>query len=93
MLIDSKGGIAAVNNDGRKLLLPLPIAGLLSNKPVETIAEKYKELNHLVLKMGSKMQAPFMTLSFMALPVIPEIKITDKGLFDTEIFNFVQLIR
>ncbi len=90
-IIETSGGIAAVDNTGKTAVLPLPIAGLLTNDTVETVAEKYKALNRFVKEMGSDMRAPFMTLSFMALLVIPEIKLSDKGLFDGNKFEFINL--
>ncbi len=91
-LVDTKGGIVAVNNAGNFILLPLPVAGLLTTEPVEEVAKKYKALNKFVTGTGSTMHAPFMTLSFMALLVIPEIKLSDKGLFDGKKFAFTNLI-
>lgn len=90
-LIETKGGIVAIDNHENSVLLPLPYAGLLTSEPVEVVAEKYKTLNSVVRKMGSSMRAPFMTLSFMALLVIPEIKLSDKGLFDGNKFKFINL--
>lgn len=75
----------------RKVLgaLPLPIAGLLSDKPLEEVAATLKELHRLALELGCVLPSPFATLSFMALPVIPELKLTDKGLVDVTRFEFV----
>jgi len=89
-VIELKGGIVAVNSNGRMEELPLPVAGLMSYESVEKIATQYKVLNSFVADMGSQMRAPFMTLSFMALLVIPEIKLSDKGLFDANKFEFIQ---
>jgi len=90
LVIELKGGIVAVNGNGRMEELPLPVAGLMSYDSVEKIAAQYKALNSFVADMGSQMRAPFMTLSFMALLVIPEIKLSDKGLFDGNKFEFIQ---
>lgn len=89
-LIDIKGGITL--NDGKEnYSLPLPVAGLMSTEPAIVVAEKYKLLDEKAKMLGSKLKAPFMTLSFLALLVIPELKISDKGLFDGNKFEFVSL--
>ena len=81
-----KGGIVVF--DGKKFEeLQLGIAGLMTDNNGEDTAKKYQQLNHEVTKMGSLLKAPFMTLSFMALLVIPELKIGDKGLFDVGKFS------
>ncbi|MCD6365924.1 MAG: adenine deaminase, partial [Bacteroidales bacterium] len=90
-IIETRGGIVAVDKTGKTEILPLPIAGLLTTDAVEIVAGKYKALNRFVKEMGSDMRAPFMTLSFMALLVIPEIKLSDKGLFDGNKFEFINL--
>ncbi|ODS43083.1 MAG: adenine deaminase [Candidatus Altiarchaeales archaeon IMC4] len=88
-LIRIHGGIAVA---GEKIYsLPLPIAGLMSNNTKEVI-QKLKVLNKEATKLGVKIHSPFMTLSFLALPVIPELKITDKGLVDVRKFKFTDLI-
>ena len=89
LIIENKGGLSIVG-DGEKIL-SLPIAGLMSNESYEKVAEKYLRLDKKAKELGCKLEAPFMTLSFMALPVIPKLKITDKGLFDVEKFEFVDL--
>lgn len=92
LIIINKGGICAVcETENIKEILPLPIAGLMSNEDFETIAGKYTQLDALAKKMGSTLHAPFMTLSFMALLVIPEIKLSDRGLFDATRFEFMSL--
>ncbi|MEM3538321.1 MAG: adenine deaminase [Nitrososphaerales archaeon] len=86
------GGIVAVD-DGRIIgELPLPVAGIMSNWKAENIVVNLKRLHEEVLKLGCSLDAPFMTLSFLALPVIPELKITDYGLVDVRRFDFVDLI-
>ena len=90
LLIEHKGGMVAVS-DKRKYVLPLPVAGLMSNQPGHLVAEKYKKINQVAKEWGSTLHAPFMTLSFMALLVIPELKIGDKGLFDGTKFEFTNL--
>ncbi len=92
LIIEHQGGICAVcKDDDIKEILPLPIAGLMSDGDFETVAGKYTQLDLLAKQMGSKLKAPFMTLSFMALLVIPEIKLSDKGLFDGTRFEFMDL--
>ncbi len=90
MLIDGRGGMCFVG-DNEAEILELPVAGLMTDaNPVET-GEKYKILTQKVIENGSSLKAPFMTLSFMALLVIPELKIGDKGLFDVTKFQFTDL--
>lgn len=85
-----KGGIAF--SDGIKITgLPLPVAGIMTDEEAETVSTKYLELDKLVKKAGSNLGAPFMTLSFMSLLVIPEIKLGNKGLFDVNKFDFTDL--
>lgn len=92
LIIASKGGLAAVNGK-ESLLLPLPYAGLMSNLPASEVAALYKQLNRNAESWGSTFTAPFMTLSFMALLVIPELKLSDKGLFDGTNFCFTSMFR
>ncbi len=89
-LINCKGGIVVVDNQDTRVM-PLPIAGLMSNQKAEWIAENYSQLDRAAKQLGSTLSAPFMTLSFMALLVIPQLKLSDKGLFDGEKFEFVDL--
>jgi adenine deaminase len=89
-VIDCKGGIAVVNGN-EILVLPLPVAGIMSDKSGEIVAELYTTLDLAAKKLGSPLKAPFMTLSFMALLVIPALKLSDKGLFDGSKFEFVDL--
>ena len=88
LIIENKGGICAVSRD-REMILPLPIAGIMSNEDYSKVADKYSALDRMAKELGSSLHSPFMTLSFMALPVIPKLKITDKGLFDAEKSAFV----
>ena len=89
-VIRQKGGISAVAEGTH--VLPLPIAGLMSDDSYDVVARRYTRLSHFVQdELGSPMDAPFMTLSFMALLVIPQLKLSDKGLFDGEAFEFVDL--
>ncbi|MFB6248088.1 MAG: adenine deaminase [Salinibacter sp.] len=88
-VIEESGGISAVGG-GEEHVLPLPIAGLMSDRPVEDVARRYTRLSRFVQdELGSPMDAPFMTLSFMALLVIPQLKLSDQGLFDGDAFGFV----
>lgn len=88
-VIEHQGGIAAVQDDTVKVL-PLPVAGIMSDKPGEEVAKLYTEIDAFAKKeLGSSLSAPFMTLSFTALLVIPKLKLSDKGLFDGEEFAFV----
>lgn len=90
-VIVNQGAIVAVTKD-HELVLPLDIAGLMSSMDGEVVAQKYQQINRFVKEeMGSKLDAPFMTLSFMALLVIPELKLSDKGLFDSNHFAFTDL--
>jgi adenine deaminase len=90
-IIDHQGGIGAVDGD-EALTLPLPIAGLISDQPYDEVARQYIRLNAFAQqRLGSAMDAPFMTLSFMALLVIPQLKLSDKGLFDGTAFEFVDV--
>ncbi len=89
-VIENRGGVA-VSNNGKIYDLPLPIAGLMSNNPAEEVALAYEKINKITKEIGTKLKAPLMTLSFMALLVIPEFKIGDKGLFDGNKFEFVDL--
>lgn len=88
MLIRSKGGLSAVQGV-ETAVLPLPIAGLMTGEDGYEVAQQYIKLDKMAKKMGSKLISPFMSLSFMALLVIPEIKLSDKGLFDGLKFEFI----
>ena len=88
-VISMRGGIAAT--DGNETVeLPLPIGGIMSNLPGEDLSEINLKLEQTVRQSGCIFNAPFITLGFMALPVIPELKLTDKGLFDGNTFQFVK---
>lgn len=90
LIMDVKGGMAAVSGDQEEVL-PLPIAGIMSNRPGEEIGAAYQKLSTMAREMGSDIKAPFMLISFMALLVIPSLKLSDKGLFDGEKFEFVEI--
>jgi adenine deaminase len=89
LLIQNRGGLSAVDQNGA-MVLPLPIAGLMSPLSCDEIGESYSAIEKKVKSMGCNLRAPFMTLSFMALLVIPKLKLSDKGLFDGEKFEFVK---
>lgn len=90
-IIDSKGGIVACHGD-QSCLLPLPIGGLMSDVEGTQIAIKYEEVDAWAKELGSSLNAPFMTVAFMSLLVIPELKLTDTGLFDGSIFAYTKLM-
>ena len=90
MIIKGKGGLALVDGDVEETL-PLPFAGIMTVENGYEVAIKYKRMVKLVNAMGSRLDAPFMTLSFMALLVIPDLKLSDKGLFDGKKFAFTDL--
>ena len=89
-IIDCKGGVVAVSN-GSTQLVPLPVAGLMSVDDGYEVASRYTAIDRFVKELGCKLEAPFMTLSFMALLVIPKLKLSDKGLFDGDRFEFIDL--
>lgn len=89
-VIEQKGGMA-VADGGSAMVLPLPVAGLMSDGDGFEVARRYSEIDRAAKELGSPLGAPFMTLSFMALLVIPEIKLSDKGLFDARQFRFMPL--
>lgn len=90
-VIRHRGGLGLVGRDGRATVLPLPIAGLMSDRDGRWVAARYTALDRAAKKLGSKLDAPFMTLSFMALLVIPDLKLSDRGLFSAAQWGFVPL--
>jgi len=88
---DMGGGLAAVENGTVRARLPLPIAGLMSDQPLEVVREEMEKLLAVAQEIGSQLHDPFMALSFLALPVIPALKLTDQGLVDVNQFEFVPL--
>ncbi|WP_405295062.1 adenine deaminase [Methanobrevibacter sp.] len=90
-VIDDKGGIAVVSEDFNESL-PLPIAGLMSNEDAYDVAHKLDVLHKRASALGCKLKSPFMTMAFMALLVIPSIKISDEGLFDGDNFEFMDVV-
>ena len=87
-IIDSKGGVTAVD-ESQAYTVALPVAGLMSNEDGYQVAGRYKKADAMSKEFGSKLKSPFMTLSFMALLVIPSLKLSDRGLFDGTRFTFV----
>ena len=90
LIIENRGGICAVNGSEKKIL-PLPVAGIISDKHGWETGRLYEEVDAMAKSLGSTLKAPFMTLSFMALLVIPDLKLSDKGLFSGKEFRFVDL--
>ena len=90
LIIENRGGVCAINNIEEKIV-SLPVAGIMSDLSLEEIGKSYAELDQIAKKMGSKLRAPYMSLSFMALLVIPSLKLSDKGLFDGTSFQFTSL--
>ncbi|MCQ2301070.1 MAG: adenine deaminase [Bacteroidales bacterium] len=90
ILIENGGGVVAVGKD-ENAILPLPVAGLMSNGDGYQVAEDYEKADALAHKLGTMLHAPFMTLAFMSLLVIPELKLSDKGLFDGKKFAFTSV--
>jgi len=90
LIIREKGGIAVVDGD-REDILPMPFAGIMSGNDGYVVAGQYQDLDRQAKTLGTPLRAPFMTLSFMSLLVIPALKMSDKGLFDSKIFTFRSL--
>lgn len=87
----TRGGMAAAYNETVLAQLPLPIAGLMSDQPIETVRRQMEEVLAAAKQLGSPLHDPFMALSFLALPVIPSLKLTDRGLVDVDRFELVSL--
>ncbi len=87
----TRGGMAAAYNETVFAQLPLPIAGLMSDQPIETVRRQVDEVLAAARQLGSPLHDPFMALSFLALPVIPSLKLTDRGLVDVDRFELVSL--
>lgn len=82
-LVKMQGGQVAVSNGKVRAALPLPIAGLVSHRPLPEVIDRIANLNAAARAMGCRLAAPFMTLSFLSLSPIPELKLTDQGLIDS----------
>jgi len=91
LVIGSRGGVAATDGE-RDMLLPLEIAGLMSTLDGDEVAARYEEIAGFARQLGSGLRDPFMTLSFMALLVIPDLKMSDRGLFSGKTFEFVKVV-
>jgi adenine deaminase len=90
LIIQNKGGVSLVNNN-EQLILPLPVAGIMSEKDGYKVADSYEKIDLRAKELGVKLKAPYMTLSFCGLLVIPSLKLSDKGLFDGDKFEFTNL--
>ncbi|HDR90172.1 MAG TPA: adenine deaminase [Bacteroidetes bacterium] len=90
VIMENRGGVVAKKGE-KTDLLPLPVAGLMSDRDAPWVASRYQGINRLIRSMGSTLHAPVMTLSFLSLLVIPHIKLGEKGLFDTETFSFIPM--
>ncbi|MCH7764876.1 MAG: adenine deaminase [Candidatus Marinimicrobia bacterium] len=90
LVIKHQGGVCVVNGDVENVI-PLPVAGIMTDGDGYEVGKRYAELDRLAKEMGSTLNAPFMTLSFMALLVIPDLKLSDQGLFDGKSFEFTPL--
>ncbi|MDB2555737.1 adenine deaminase [Flavobacteriaceae bacterium] len=90
LIIENKGGVCAVTKTTEKVVA-LPVAGIMSDQPAEIIGNAYAALDAMAKEMGSTLRAPYMSLSFMALLVIPSLKLSDQGLFDGNSFKFTSL--
>ncbi|MFW9804607.1 MAG: adenine deaminase, partial [Candidatus Thorarchaeota archaeon] len=90
-IVRMQGGLAIVRDEKVIASLPLPIAGLMSDQTIEVVSEKIQELKDAAKTIGSTLSEPFMTMAFLSLPVIPKLKITDRGLVDVDRFRFIDL--
>jgi len=85
-----QGGLVVVSGGKVLASLALPIAGLLSDEPLEAVVDKLRKLEHVAAQLGSRLPSPFSVLSFLALPVIPELRLTDLGLMDVNEFKLIK---
>jgi len=92
VLAEKNGGIVIISNEEIRGLLELPIAGLMSEQSAKTVSHKMRQFKNALTELGCKLREPFMALSFLTLPVIPELRITDKGLVDVRKMQFVPII-
>ena len=92
LLIEARGGVSAVWGDQEEVL-PLPVGGIMSPEDGYEVAAAYTRIDRMAKAMGSTLNSPFMTLSFMALLVIPDLKLSDKGLFDGKKFEFTEVFK
>ncbi|MEY4541212.1 MAG: hypothetical protein RLZZ306_2969 [Bacteroidota bacterium] len=91
LIIEARGGVSAINGKGQKNILKLPIAGIMSDRDGYEVAKEYSDIDQFAKQLGCTLASPFMSLSFMALLVIPNLKLSDLGLFDGEKFCFTSL--
>ena len=91
MIIDHKGGVSCIKED-MELIVPLPVGGLMSNEDGYFVAQQYSMIDQAAKEAGSTLYSPFMSLSFMALLVIPHLKLSDLGLFDGDSFKFIEKV-
>ena len=91
MIIEARGGVSAINGKGQKNILKLPIAGIMSDRDGYEVAKEYSAIDQFAKQLSCTLASPFMSLSFMALLVIPNLKLSDLGLFDGEKFAFTSL--
>jgi len=90
LIIEAKGGVSAVF-EGKEEILPLPVGGIMSTEDGYEVAKAYSRIDRISKEMGSTLNSPFMTLSFMGLLVIPDLKLSDKGLFNGQKFEFTEV--
>jgi len=90
-VVETNGGLAVAQGDGVLALLPWPIAGLMSDRPIEEVRDGMNALLAAAHQLGARLHDPFMAMSFLALEVIPSLKLTDAGLVDVERFAVVPL--
>ena len=91
LIIESRGGVSVINRKGEKNILKLPIAGIMSDRDGYEVAKEYSAIDQFAKHLGCTLASPFMSLSFMALLVIPNLKLSDLGLFDGEKFSFTSI--
>ena len=87
----TQGGMAVAEGEAVLAHLPLPIAGLMSDQPIETVRDQLVKLLEAARQLGSELDDPFMAISFLALPVVPSLKLTDHGLVDVDQFQLTSL--
>ncbi|MFT6895478.1 MAG: adenine deaminase, partial [Algoriphagus sp.] len=90
LIVAAKGGVSAVF-EGKEEILPLPVGGIMSAENGYEVAKAYSRIDRISKEMGSTLSSPFMTLSFMGLLVIPDLKLSDKGLFNGQQFEFTDV--
>jgi adenine deaminase len=91
-LIEIDGGIVVVSADGKTTCLPLEIGGLMTQASPAEVAASLRTLKGLAAEVGCRLEEPFLQLSFLALPVIPSLKITDRGLVDVDQFKMIPVV-